>query len=55
MPKKTTEKSKHELRYADYLHKKLATEARLAGLTNSEMLSVLLKDRYCLKREKGKG
>ncbi len=50
MPKKTVEKSKHELRYADSLHKKLAAEAKREGLTNGEMLGVILKAWYYSKR-----
>lgn len=49
-----TSTSKHELKYPDKLHKKLVTEARGEGLTNSEMLAVILKDRYYPKLTRGR-
>ena len=52
MPKKTA-KSNHKLRYADYLHKKLVTEAKREGLTNGEMLGDILKAWYYSKRQRG--
>ena len=56
MPKKKkapVPKSGHELKYPDKLHKKLVAEAKQEGLTNSEMLAVILKDRYYPKRARG--
>ena len=50
MPKKTAKKSKHELRYADYLHKKFAAEAKREGLAYGEMLALIFKERYGLIR-----
>ena len=49
MPKKTVEKGRHVLRYADFLHKQLVAEAKEEYVTYGAMLIRILEKHYALK------
>tara|TARA_Y100000310_G_scaffold47500_1_gene44051 strand:- start:3740 stop:3907 length:168 start_codon:yes stop_codon:yes gene_type:complete len=55
MPKKKAPvpTRKHEMRYADTLHKKLIAAAEREGLNNSEMLRKILRAYFYPKKAKG--